>query len=72
MKLNGWQRLWLLVTVIWAIPWAVLIFADMQSGGDVGLASLAFWLSGWIIPSLALYALGLGVAWVIRGFLHAR
>ena len=70
MRINGWQRLWLLASVLWAV--VVLALAGiLQSDGDqtvqsVNEAMLAVRL--WIVPVAAVYAFGLGLAWVRRGF----
>ena len=70
MHINGWQRLWLVGSVLWAV--VILALAGrFQSGGDqVGssadMVSLVVRL--WIVPVAAVYTLGLGLAWVRRGF----
>ena len=70
MRMNDWQRLWLLVS----IPWAVVILAlagILQSGGlqTVSRANVALLVVRlWFVPVAAVYGFGLGVAWVRRGF----
>jgi len=70
MYINGWQRLWLLAAVVWAV--AILALAGaFQFDGDhaVPTASLIlFLLRLWLVPVAAVYASGRGVAWVRRGF----
>ena len=74
--LNGWQRLWVVVTIAWVGLWLAFIVTISVSDGMEGrfvlngmegrfvLASLAFAVA----TPVLLYAAGLGVAWVRRGF----
>ena len=70
MRINGWQRLWLLASILWAV--VILALAGMlQFGGDrtVPSANEALFLARlWIVPVAAVYGLGLGLAWVRLGF----
>jgi hypothetical protein len=70
MHINGWQRLWLLSSILWAV--VILALAGIfQSGGDqvVPRANMVlFVVRLWIVPVAAVYAFGLGLAWVRRGF----
>jgi hypothetical protein len=70
MRINGWQRLWLLASVLCAV--AILLLAGiLQSEGDQTVPSLRealFVARLWIVPVAAVYAFGLGFAWVRRGF----
>ena len=70
MRINGWQRLWLLASTLWAV--VILLAAGIpRSDGDytVPSANVALLvLRLWIVPVVAVYAFGLGVAWVRRGF----
>ena len=70
MHINGWQRLWLLASIHWAV--AILALAGIfQSNGDqvVPSANMALFLVRlWIVPVAAVYLFGLGLAWVRRGF----
>ena len=70
MRLNGWQRLWLLASLLWAV--AILALAGMfQAGGGetVPSASVALLMVRlWVVPVAAVYGFGLGLAWVRRGF----
>ena len=70
MLINGWQRLWLLASIVWAA--AILLLAGiLQFDGDqtVPSANVAlFVVRLWIVPVAAVYGFGLGLAWVRRGF----
>jgi hypothetical protein len=70
MRINGWQRLWLLAAILWAV--VILALAGiLQSGGaqTVPSANAALFLVRlWIVPVAAVYGCGLGLAWVRRGF----
>jgi len=70
MHLNGWQRLWLLASLVWAV--AILALAGIfQSSGHEAIPSanmVLFLVRLWIVPVAAGYASGLGVAWVRHGF----
>ena len=70
MRINGWQRLWLLASLLWAV--AILALAGMfQSGGGqtVPSANVALLMVRlWFVPVAAVYGFGLGLAWVRRGF----
>ncbi|HTM59359.1 MAG TPA: hypothetical protein VL199_03290 [Burkholderiales bacterium] len=72
MKLNGWRRLWLVASSVWFlfIVWAY--YAEMvpwaEKHPDQVLHPLWVWLLVGFIVSVLVYALGAGVAWVIRGF----
>ena len=64
MRINGWQRLWLLASIVWAA--VILALAGMQTvqSADVAL----FVVRLWIVPVAVVYGFGLGLAWVRRGF----
>jgi len=70
MHINGWQRLWLLASILWAV--AILALAGiLQSDGDHAVPSanmVLFLVRLWIVPVAAVYGFGLGLAWVGRGF----
>ena len=63
--LNGWQRLWLLASSLWAV--VVLVLAGIPDRGWT-MQSALFVLRLWIVPVAAVYVFGLGLAWVRRGF----
>jgi hypothetical protein len=70
MRINGWQRLWLLASVSWA---AVLLVLGgiLRSDGNQTVPSAneaLFLVRLWIVPVVAVYGLGRGLAWVRRGF----
>ncbi len=63
--LNGWQRLWLLASILWAV--VILALAGMPDRGWT-MQSALFVMRLWILPVGSLYVFGLGLAWVMRGF----
>ncbi len=71
--MNGWQRLWIFVGVIWIVGNAFYamqnswIYSPMQErmlftwrGIETFTAALVIWIG--------LYPLGKSIAWVVRGF----
>jgi hypothetical protein len=70
MRINGWQRLWLLASILWAV--VILVLAGiLQSDGDQTVPSAngaLFLVRLWIVPVAAVYGFGLGLDWVRRGF----
>ena len=70
MHMNGWQRLWLLASTLWAV--VILALAGMlQFDGDRNVLSAneaLFVVRLWIVPVAAVYGFGLSLAWVRRGF----
>jgi len=67
MRFNGWQRLWLLASILWAV--VILVLAGiLQSDGARTSANVLFVVRLWIVPVSAVYGFGLGLAWVRRGF----
>ena len=70
MHINGWQRLWLLGSILWAVV-ILALAGSFQSSGDQVVTSpnmVLFVVRLWIVPVVAVYAFGLGLAWVRRGF----
>jgi hypothetical protein len=70
MRINGWQRLWLLASIVWAVV-ILLLAGILQFDGDhtvlsANVALLVVRL--WLVPVAAVYGFGLGLAWVRRGF----
>ena len=63
MTLNGWQRLWLLASVLWAV--AILALAG---GGGWTTQSTLHMVRLWLVPAAAVYLFGVGLSWVMRGF----
>src|SRR5689334_22706352 len=64
MRINGWQRLWLLASILWAV--VILALAGIQTVQNADAALFVVRL--WIVPVAAVYGCGLGLAWVRRGF----
>ena len=63
MRLNGWQRLWVVIASLW-MPlgiWQWAVLSPSLQGLALGFAVCA-------TPLAVLYAAGLTVAWVRRGF----
>jgi hypothetical protein len=70
MRINGWQRLWLVASILWAVV-ILLLAGVLRSNGDQTVPSAdgaLFVVRLWIVPVAAVYGLGLGLAWVRRGF----
>jgi hypothetical protein len=70
MRINGWQRLWLVASIVWAVV-ILLLAGILQSGGDQTVPSAneaLFLVRLWILPVAAVYVFGLGLAWIRRGF----
>ena len=65
---NGWQRLWLLASILWAV--VILALAGIPDRGWTMQNSL-FVVRLWVVPVAAVCAFGFGLAWVMRGF-HAE
>lgn len=68
MRINGWQRLWLVASILWAV--VILLLAGPSNGAQtVPNANVVLFLVRlWLVPVSAAYGLGLGLAWVRRGF----
>jgi hypothetical protein len=70
MRINGWERLWLLASIVWAVV-ILLLAGILQFDGDQTVPSTnqaLFVVRLWIVPVAAVYGFGLGLAWVRRGF----
>jgi len=70
MRINGWQRLWLVASILWAVV-VLLLAGILQSNGNqtVPSANGALFVARlWIMAVAAVYVFGLGLAWVRRGF----
>ena len=63
--LTGWQRLWLTASILWAV--VILALAGMPDSSWT-MQSALFVVRLWIVPVAAIYGVGLGLAWVMRGF----
>ena len=70
MHINGWQRLWLLASILWAVVILALAgFFQFDGDQEVPSANMVLFLVRlWVVPVAAVYAFGLGLAWVRRGF----
>ena len=62
MRLNGWQRLWVVASGLWAV-WLLIQGYEILNG-----ISLRNALSFWALPVAVVYLSGLAVRWVVRGF----
>jgi hypothetical protein len=70
MRINGWQRLWLVASILWAVV-VLLLAGILRSDGAQTIPSAneaLFVVRLWIVPVAAVYMFGLGLAWVRRGF----
>jgi len=70
MHINGWQRLWLLASMLWAVG-ILAVSGILQSDGNQAVPTahaVLFVVRLWIVPVAAVYAFGVGLAWVRRGF----
>jgi hypothetical protein len=70
MRINGWQRLWSFASILWAV--VILALAGILSSGSAQVQPSAnealFLVRLWVVPVVAVYGFGLGLAWVRRGF----
>ena len=65
--LNGWQRIWLLGSILWAVV-ILLLAGILQPDRDQTVQSALFVVRLWIVPVVAVYGFGLGLAWVRADF----
>jgi hypothetical protein len=70
MRINGWQRLWVLASILWAVVVLVLSGILQFDGGQTAPSAdmILFVVRLWVVPVAAVYGFGLGLAWVRRGF----
>jgi hypothetical protein len=68
MHINGWQRVWVLASILWAVVILALAGRFQPNGEQVVQSANMVALRIWIVPVVGAYALGLGLAWVRRGF----
>ena len=66
-RLKGWRRLWVVVSSAWAVWWVAIILILWFTTNEEGEV-LRVLLPVAVIPPVLLYAVGLGVAWIRRGF----
>lgn len=65
MKLNGWQRLWVVVSVLWAAASSSFLSLDEVDTSQTSV----IWMAGFIVlPPIGLYVTGMIAGWIIRGF----
>jgi hypothetical protein len=67
MVLNGWQRLWL-VTAVLLFPLVAWQFTGTLEDKSSTPVVIAAFVTAWAVPVGVLYAGGVVVAWVIKGF----
>lgn len=63
--LTGWQRVWVVASILWTV--VILALAGTPDRGWT-MQSALFMVRLWIVPVVAVYLFGLGLAWVRRGF----
>jgi hypothetical protein len=70
MQINGWQRLWVLASILWAVVILALAGRFQPNGAQMlsNVNMALFVVRLWIVPVGAVYAFGLGLAWVRDGF----
>jgi hypothetical protein len=56
MRINGWQRLWLLASILWAVV-ILALSGILQSGGDQTANVALLVIRLWLVPVAAVYAL---------------
>jgi hypothetical protein len=66
MRITGWQRLWLLASILWAV--VILALSGILQAGGPSANEALFVVRLWIVPVVAVYGFGFGLAWVRRGF----
>jgi hypothetical protein len=70
MHINGWQRLWVFASVVWAVA-ILAVSGILQSDGGPAVPSadmVLFIVRLWLVPVATVYGLGSGLSWVRRGF----
>jgi hypothetical protein len=69
MRLNGWQRLYIVAMLAWGVFLAAMTYLLWQEtvGADFADLARSFALI-WIVSGALVYAFGAGVAWICRGF----
>ncbi|OGS01251.1 MAG: hypothetical protein A3G41_05860 [Elusimicrobia bacterium RIFCSPLOWO2_12_FULL_59_9] len=68
----GWLRAWVVLSAMWVIPCAVfglaIVTTEIKDYRLPSAGAFFTWLAITAFPPAFLYALGLSIAWVIRGF----
>jgi len=67
IKLNGWQRLFIVLAIIWGIP-CLLLSSFNFFIGLWGFIFLFIFFLLWGIPLLIIYGLFKALVWIIDGF----
>jgi hypothetical protein len=67
-SLNGWRRLWLVASILWAAVILALAGRFLPSDSGWTMQSALVVVRLWIAPVATIYAFGLILAWVMRGF----
>jgi hypothetical protein len=57
----GFRRLWLVLSLFWAIAILIIVVRDHDIQPMTGL-----WIA--VIPSVVLYAIGVALVWIVEGF----
>lgn len=79
ITLNGWRRLWIVLSIIWAVPAGLVTVAAAAPSSALALTDINafndarrdFWrtfMLAAVAPPAILYLLGLSIAWIRRGF----
>ncbi len=66
MRVNGWLRLWLFASILWAV--VILALSGILRSDGPTTTETMFVVRLWIMPVVAVYGVGFGLAWVRRGF----
>jgi hypothetical protein len=66
-SLNGWKRLWVVVSITWisVLSYDVVTKLEYFDGSIEVILETLEWL---LLPPIALYCFGWGLAWAIKGF----
>ena len=68
LKLNGWQRLWIVICLAWFVFDWLTVDPDVQSLLNADGETLLFVAATFLVPPIALYVIGMIGAWVVTGF----
>lgn len=64
-NLNGWQRLWVFIVLMYAIFMITLAYNIIKDGYEFRIFKAFLF---WLLTSIALYIIGWLIGWVRRGF----
>lgn len=63
-KLNGWQRLWVVLSVLWIVAYHIgALGFDLVSSVPIPM-----YLAHMFVPPALAYGVGLTVVWIRKGF----